>query len=340
MMVQDARVVLSVRDLRVHFFTDQGVVRAVDGVSLHVRAGETVALVGESGCGKTVAASALMRLVRRPGRIVSGRVVFEGEDLVPLPESRIRAYRGRDIAMIFQEPMSSLNPAFTIGWQIAEVVSLHQGCDSREARRRAVELLDMVRIPDARKRFGQYPHELSGGMKQRVMIAMALACRPRLLIADEPTASLDVTIQAQILELLKQLKRETNGTLLLITHSLGIVAEMADRVAVMYAGQVVETGTVTELFDDPRHPYTQGLIRSVAGLEGGAPTLAVIPGNPPDPSSPPMGCRFEPRCDVRTPKCAKEMPELYSPSDGRWVRCWREAQDVGTASPTNGGKGS
>ncbi|MEX0974363.1 MAG: ABC transporter ATP-binding protein [Bacillota bacterium] len=314
--------VLSVRDLRVHFFTDQGVVRAVDGVSLHVKPHETMALVGESGCGKTVAAGAMMRLVRHPGRIVSGKVVFSGEDILSLPESRLRKARGRDIAMIFQEPMSSLNPAFTIGWQIAEVIRLHHGLDQGKAQTKAIEMLDVVRIPEAAKRFHQYPHELSGGMKQRVMIAIALSCRPRLLIADEPTASLDVTIQAQILELMKQLKRETGGTLLLITHSLGVVAEMADRMAVMYAGQVVEVGTVRELFAEPRHPYTQGLIRSVAGLEGGALCLAVIPGNPPDPSNPPKGCRFEPRCEYRSPKCGEEMPELYSPSDGRWVRCF------------------
>ena len=327
MTASDPEVVLSVRDLRVHFFTDQGVVRAVDGVSLHVRSKETIALVGESGCGKTVAAGAIMRLVRAPGRIVSGKVFFLGEDLLSLSESRMRRVRGRDIAMVFQEPMSSLNPAFTIGWQIAEVIRLHHGLDQGKAQRKAVEMLDAVRIPEAAKRFHQYPHELSGGMKQRVMIAIALSCRPRLLIADEPTASLDVTIQAQILELMKQLKRETGGTLLLITHSLGVVAEMADRVAVMYAGQVVEVGTVRELFSEPRHPYTQGLNRSVAGLEGGASSLSVIPGNPPDPSNPPRGCRFEPRCESRTPKCAEEMPELYSPSDGRWVRCFRLKQN-------------
>lgn len=322
-------VVLSVRDLRVHFFTDQGVVRAVDGVSLHVRSGETLALVGESGCGKTVAAGAMMRLVRQPGRIVSGKVVFQGEDLLAMPQGHVRRLRGRDIAMIFQEPMSSLNPAFTIGWQIAEVIRLHQGLDGKRAHRKAVEMLELVRIPEAPKRFHQYPHELSGGMKQRVMIAIALSCRPRLLIADEPTASLDVTIQAQILDLMKILKRETGGTLLLITHSLGVVAEMADRVAVMYAGQVVETGTVQEIFDDPRHPYTSGLLGSVAGLEHGADSLDVIPGNPPDPANPPPGCRFEPRCAVRSPKCAAEMPGLYSPNDGRWVRCWREWPGVG-----------
>jgi oligopeptide/dipeptide ABC transporter ATP-binding protein len=318
-------VVLSVRDLRVHFFTDQGVVRAVDGVSFHVRSGETLALVGESGCGKTVAAGAIMRLVRFPGRIVSGRVVFQGEDLLTLPQSRVRKLRGRDVAMIFQEPMSSLNPAFTVGWQIAEVIRLHQGVDQRDARVKAVEMLDLVRMPEASKRSHQYPHELSGGMKQRVMIAMALSCRPRLLIADEPTASLDVTIQAQILELMKQLKRETHGTLFLITHSLGIVAEMAERVAVMYAGQVVEVGTVHEIFGDPRHPYTRGLRRSVAGLEGGAASLEIIPGDPPDPSNLPPGCRFEPRCSDRMSRCAAEMPEFFSPSDGRWIRCWHEA---------------
>ncbi len=324
--IQSAEVVLSVRDLRVHFFTDQGVVRAVDGVSLHVRSGETMALVGESGCGKTVAAGAMMRLVRLPGRIVSGNVVFRGEDLLSLPESKVRKVRGRDVAMIFQEPMSSLNPAFTIGWQIAEVIRLHQGLDQGMARKKAIEMLELVRIPEASKRYQQYPHELSGGMKQRVMIAIALSCRPHLLIADEPTASLDVTIQAQILELMKQLKRETGGTLLLITHSLGVVAEMADRVAVMYAGQVVEVGTVREVFGDARHPYTQGLLKSVAGLEGGAPDLSVIPGNPPDPSNPPAGCRFEPRCDHRCPRCVQEMPGLYSPSDGRWIRCFMQEQ--------------
>jgi oligopeptide/dipeptide ABC transporter ATP-binding protein len=322
----EREVVLSVRDLRTHFFTDQGIVRAVDGVSLHVKVGETVALVGESGSGKTVTALSILRLVRPPARIVSGSVIFAGQDLLGLPPGAMRRIRGREIALIFQEPMSSLNPAFTIGWQISEALKLHRGMDRRRARAHAADVLDLVRIPEARKRLGQYPHELSGGMKQRVMIAMALCCRPRLLIADEPTASLDVTIQAQILELIKQLKEEVGTTLLLITHSLGVVAEMADRVAVMYAGQVVEVGSLDEIFTDPVHPYTAGLLASISGLEGGEPTLRVIPGDPPDLLNPPLGCRFRPRCEAYTEDCREDPPEMVSLGGGRWVRCWRRSR--------------
>ncbi|MGE5485686.1 MAG: ABC transporter ATP-binding protein [Ignavibacteriales bacterium] len=316
-------VVLSIRDLRVHFNTSQGLVRAVDGVDLHVESGETMALVGESGSGKTVTALSVMRLVPiPPGKILSGDIQFRGEALLNMTPSEIKKRRGKDIAMIFQEPMSSLNPTLTVGEQIMEVVRLHQGLEGKAALDKAVEMLDLVRIPNPEQRAREYPHQLSGGMKQRVMIAMGLSCRPQLLIADEPTASLDVTIQAQILNLMKGLRQQVGTTTLLITHSLGVVAEMADRVSVMYAGQIVEVAGVNDIFHAPKHPYTRGLVGSVSNLRDYSKRLDVIPGAPPNPAKLPPGCRFHPRCSLTDERCRKEEPGYVKVGESRWVRCW------------------
>ena len=300
--------ILSVEGLVVEFHTSRGVVRAVDGVSWSVRAGETLALVGESGCGKSVSALAVMRLLAKPaGRIAAGRIMFQGQDLLTLSEDEMRERRGRDIAMIFQEPMTSLNPVLTIGMQLAEPLKIHMGMNNDEVRVRSIELLSLVGIADAEHRLAQYPHHFSGGMRQRVMIAIGLACNPRLIIADEPTTALDVTIQAQILELMKDLSRRLGITLVLITHNLGIVARYADRVAVMYAGRIAEEGPAARVFGEPRHPYTVGLLRSVPRLDrprGG--TLETIEGAPPNMLKPPSGCRFAPRCRWRQDICATD----------------------------------
>ena len=321
---------IAVEDLRVEFATQNGVVRAVDGVSWAVRRGETLALVGESGCGKSVTALAVMRLLARPaGRVTGGRVLFEGEDLLTLPESSMRALRGRDIAMIFQEPMTSLNPILPIGLQIMEPLKIHLGMSPAEAEARAIELLRMVGIPDAERRLAQYPHQFSGGMRQRVMIAIGLACNPKLIIADEPTTALDVTIQAQILELMKDLTRRLGITLILITHNLGIVARYADRLAVMYAGRVVEEGPAERLFTAPRHPYTAGLLRSVPRLDRprGA-TLDTIEGLPPNLLDPPAGCRFAPRCRWRIAACDAD-PALRRLDQDQSSACHR-AEELAT----------
>jgi oligopeptide/dipeptide ABC transporter ATP-binding protein len=326
---------LEVRDLRTHFPTDEGVVRAVDGVSLDVRAGETLALVGESGSGKSVTSLSILRLVGGgAGRIVGGSIRFRGRDLLALPEEAMRAVRGREISMVFQEPMTSLNPVFTCGDQVAEVLEVHERMPRAAARARAVELLRHVGMPDPEQRAREYPHQLSGGMRQRVMIAMALACRPALLIADEPTTALDVTIQAQILELLRRLRAETGMAVLLITHDLGVVAESADRVAVMYAGQVVEYAPVASLFARPGHPYTAGLLASLPRLGRREERLRVIPGGVPDPLAFPAGCRFHPRCPIAQERCRREEPRLEAQPDGREVRCWRAAEiAAGVAEP-------
>jgi peptide/nickel transport system ATP-binding protein len=299
---------LSVEGLAVEFRTGRGVVRAVDGVSWSVRAGETLALVGESGCGKSVSALAVMRLLAKPiGHIASGRIMFQGQDLLALSEAEMRERRGRDIAMIFQEPMTSLNPVLSIGMQLAEPLKIHMGMDDDQARARSIELLGLVGIADAERRLTQYPHHFSGGMRQRVMIAIGLACNPRLIIADEPTTALDVTIQAQILELMKDLSRRLGITLVIITHNLGVVARYADRVAVMYAGRIVEEGPAARVFGAPRHPYTVGLLRSVPRLDqarGGM--LETIDGAPPNMLHPPVGCRFAPRCRWRQDICATD----------------------------------
>ena len=335
-----SRVILQVEELRTHFTTDGGVVRAVDGVSFEVRAGETLALVGESGSGKSVTALSILRLVPEPpGRIVGGRVIFEGRDLLAVPPAAMRRVRGREISMVFQEPMSSLNPVFTCGEQIVEVLVLHERMARREARARAVELLQWVGIPDPVQRAAEYPHQLSGGMRQRVMIAMALACRPALLIADEPTTALDVTIQAQILELLQRLQDELGMAVLLITHDLGVVAETADRVAVLYAGQVVESCDAAAAFLRTRHPYTAGLLASLPRLGSRDRRLRVIPGQVPDAARFPAACRFHPRCPAALERCRTVDPPLETLDGGHQSRCWRAAEIAdGVLDPVVGGE--
>src|SRR5688572_16638088 len=318
---------LEVEDLHVHFVTTRGVVRAVEGISYTVKAGEIVALVGESGCGKSVSSLAIMRLLAKPaGRVVGGRILFEGRNLLELSDDQMREIRGRDIAMIFQEPMTSLNPVLTIGFQIMEPLLIHLGMTNSKARQRAVELLGLVGIQDAERRLDQYPHQFSGGMRQRVMIAIGLACNPKLIIADEPTTALDVTIQAQILELMKDLSRRLDIALIIITHNLGVVARYADRVVVMYAGQVVEEGVADNVFHRPRHPYSMGLLRSVPRLDRprGA-KLETIEGLPPNALDPPLGCRFAPRCPYRIPICGEE-PSLLPTDTGGLSRCHRHEE--------------
>ncbi len=313
---------LEVRDLRTYFYTEEGVGKAVDGVSFELRRGETLGLVGESGCGKSVSALSVMRLIPQPpGRIESGQVLFGGRDLLTLSEEEMCQVRGDEIAMIFQEPMTSLNPVLTCGFQIAESVILHQGVSKGEARNRAVEMLRLVGIPAAEQRVDEYPHQLSGGMRQRVMIAMALSCNPDLLIADEPTTALDVTIQAQILELLQRLQEEFEMAVLMITHDLGVIAEVADHVAVMYAGQVVEYASTHDVFDNPQHPYTRGLMQSIPHLYGDRQRLEVIDGMVPDAREFPAGCRFAPRCTLAEDRCREAEVELCAPSGNHWRRC-------------------
>jgi oligopeptide/dipeptide ABC transporter ATP-binding protein len=301
---------LAVEHLQTHFFTDSGVAKAVDGVTFSVNPGSTLCLVGESGCGKSVTALSILRLVPPPGRIVGGSIRFDGRDLLSLPKEEMRQMRGNRISMIFQEPMTSLNPVFTIGNQIGEAIELHQKVSKAEARHRTIEMLRKVQIPSPETRVDSYPHEMSGGMLQRVMIAMALACNPKLLIADEPTTALDVTVQAQILELLAQLQEEFKMALLLITHDLGIVAEVADHVAVMYAGKIVEHAGAKELFARPSHPYTLGLFHSLPVRGKRDQRLAVIPGNVPSPLESPGGCKFHPRCPFAADRCRAEEPPL------------------------------
>ena len=324
---------LDVDDLTTYFFTRDGVVRAVDGVSFKVERGEVLAIVGESGCGKSVTSLSIMRLIASPpGRYVKGRVLFEGRDLLQLPEPEMRKIRGDAISMIFQEPMTSLNPVLTIGRQIAEALVLHRGSSREQAAQRTVELLRLVRIPEAERRATQYPHELSGGMRQRVMIAMALACEPRLLIADEPTTALDVTIQAQILDLMLQLQRDTGMGMLFVTHNLGVVAEIAHRVAVMYAGRLVEDGPVREVFRNPRHPYTVGLLNSMPKLgdatrmKKAGETLNAIPGMVPSLRNLPSGCSFAPRCSYATARCREDSPPLEEKARGHFAACWESAR--------------
>jgi peptide/nickel transport system ATP-binding protein len=322
-----AEPVLSVRDLHVQFDTSRGIVRAVDGISYDVRPGETLAIVGESGCGKSVSSLAIMRLLAKPaGRVTGGEILFEGRDLLKLSDDEMRAIRGRDVAMIFQEPMTSLNPVLSIGLQLTEPLTVHLGMSDEAARARAVELLGLVGITDPERRLDQYPHQMSGGMRQRIMIAIGLACNPKLIIADEPTTALDVTIQAQILELMKELTRRLGIALVLITHNLGIVARYADRVAVMYAARIVEQGAADDIFLRPRHPYTVGLMRSVPRLDRArGERLATIEGLPPDLRTPPTGCRFAPRCPVRIEVCERE-PDLAEVEPGHRARCWRAGE--------------
>jgi peptide/nickel transport system ATP-binding protein len=313
---------LSVRDLRTYFRTHAGLARAVDGVSFEVRSGETLGIVGESGCGKSVTALSVLRLIQPPGRIESGsHVSFEGQDLMALGEEAMRRVRGNRIAMIFQEPMTALNPVFTVGDQIAEVARIHQGASRRQAWERAVEMLTLVGIPSPAERAKAYPHQLSGGMRQRVLIAMALVMNPALVIADEPTTALDVTIQAQILELLASLQQRFGTAIMLITHDLGVVAEVASRVIVMYGGQVVEEASVRDLFARAHHPYTEGLLRAMPRVGHARERLTVIPGTVPPPTAWPTGCRFRDRCPYAWERCASEHPPLYRIGEGHVSRC-------------------
>src|SRR2546428_5848277 len=316
---------LEVKNLKTHFPTRAGLVRAVDEVSFYIDRGELLGLVGESGCGKSITALSIMRLVAPPGKIVAGEILFDGRDLLKLSNAEMRDVRGNDVAMIFQDPMTSLNPVFTVGEQIAEALRLHRKLSRKAARAAAVDAMREVSIPDPELRVNDYPHQLSGGMRQRVMIAMALACDPKVLIADEPTTALDVTIQAQILELLDGLRKTRELAVLLITHDLGVVAEVADRVAVMYTGRIVEESSVEELFARPKHPYTEGLLRSVPKLTAEhvvkKERLETIEGVVPRPTDLPPGCHFEPRCPYRLPRCTEEEIPLYCLEDGVQVRC-------------------
>ena len=318
--------ILEIKNLKTYFFTESGAVKAVDSVDLDVKRGEVLGLVGESGCGKSVTSLSIMRLVSQPGRIVAGEIYFDDEDLLKLPEKRMVEIRGNRISMIFQQPQSSLNPVFRVGDQLTEAISLHQDVSKEEAQERSIELLRMVGIPEPRSRARAYPHELSGGMAQRVMIAMALACVPELLIADEPTTALDVTIQAQILDLMRNLRSKMDTAIILITHDLGVVAEMCDRVDVMYAGRIVEKANVVDLFKSPKHPYTEALIGSTPVLGETDKELTTIPGSVPNLIDLPAGCKFAPRCQARIDhgleRCTEEEPRLNEVATDHWVRCW------------------
>lgn len=324
-----AQTILQIEDLQTHFFTAVGTVRAVDGVSYALKAGETLGVVGESGCGKSVTALSILRLVANPpGRIVGGAVRFEGRNLLEISEPEMERIRGNEISMIFQEPMTSLNPLYTVGKQIAEAVALHQGLSKRDAWDRAVDMLKRVSIPEPERRAHAYPHQLSGGMRQRVMIAMALSCNPKVLIADEPTTALDVTIQAQILDLMRELQETFGTAIILITHDMGVVAENADRVVVMYAGRKVEETDAARLFDNPGHPYTRGLLASIPHLDTAAQSdarrarLNEIKGMVPSLFNLPQGCSFAPRCGLATDRCREVRPPLEEQRPGHWIACW------------------
>jgi oligopeptide/dipeptide ABC transporter ATP-binding protein len=321
----DPQMLLQLQDIRTYFPTQDGIVKAVDGVSLSIRHGETLGVVGESGCGKSITALSIMRLIERPGRVVSGSIRLGDRDLLALSDDEMRDVRGKTIAMIFQEPMTSLNPVFTCGSQIAEAVALHEGVSGREAAARAVEMLAQVGIPDPKRRADEYPHQLSGGMRQRVMIAMALSANPELLIADEPTTALDVTIQAQILELMKALRERNRMAILLITHDLGVIAEMADDVVVMYAGKVVEASDVITVFEQPHHPYSKGLLASIPRLGQKRQRLEVIKGVVPNPLNLPTGCLFKRRCPYAMPICDTP-PPFQEVAPGHVSRCWLTPQ--------------
>jgi oligopeptide/dipeptide ABC transporter ATP-binding protein len=325
---EEARPILQIEDLRTHFFTAIGTVRAVDGVSYSVKAGETLGVVGESGCGKSVTALSVLRLVANPpGRIVGGAIRFDGRNLLDVSEAEMEKIRGNDISMIFQEPMTSLNPLFTVGGQISEAIALHQGLSRRDAWSRAVDMLRRVQIPEPEKRAHAYPHQMSGGMRQRVMIAMALSCNPKVLIADEPTTALDVTIQAQILDLMRELQETLGTAIVLITHDMGVVAENADRVVVMYAGRKVEEAPAAQLFDAPGHPYTKGLLGSIphldAAREDRRTRLNEIKGMVPSLLNLPAGCSFAARCSLATDQCRTTVPPLEERTPGHWIACWQ-----------------
>ena len=326
-----ADILLSVRNLKTHFYTEDGVVPAVDGISFDLERGGTLGIVGESGCGKSVTSLSIMGLIPSPpGKIVDGEIIFEGRDLTKLSEAEMRKIRGNDISMIFQEPMTSLNPVFTIGNQIMEAIMLHQKLDKAAARKKAIEMLSLVGIPSPEKRIDEYPHQLSGGMRQRVMIAMALSCNPKLLIADEPTTALDVTIQAQILDLMRALQKELGTAIIMITHDLGVIAELVDRVAVMYTGVIVESGDVETIFANPQHPYTQGLLASIPRLDMDVDRLQAIPGSVPTPGNFPKGCGFHPRCPFAKDICVAKRPPAFAVGDGHHAACWKlvDYQDV------------
>ncbi len=335
--MNSSRPLLEVKGLKTYFYTEDGIVRAVDGVNFEVYPGEVLGLVGESGCGKSVTSLSIMRLISKPGKIDEGEILLDGENLLELPEDEMIKVRGNRISMIFQQPQTALNPVFKVGDQLAEVLDVHQDLGKEAGWKRAVELLKMVGVPDPERRAEAYPHELSGGMAQRVMIAMALACVPELLIADEPTTALDVTIQAQILDLMRDLRREMGTSVILITHDLGVVAEMAERVAVMYAGEIVEQTEVNTLFDQPLHPYTQGLIGSIPVLGEIKERLDVIPGSVPNLVNLPPGCRFAPRCQARFKYnltiCAEVKPDLQEVKPGHLVRCWLYQNAEGHVAP-------
>jgi oligopeptide/dipeptide ABC transporter ATP-binding protein len=336
-VMENSKPLLEVKGLKTYFYTEDGVVRAVDGVDLEVYPGEVLGLVGESGCGKSVTSLSIMRLISKPGSVDAGEILLDGENLLDLPEDEMIKVRGNRISMIFQQPQTALNPVFRVGDQLSEVLSVHQDLGREAGRKRAVALLKMVGVPDPERRVDAYPHELSGGMAQRVMIAMALACVPELLIADEPTTALDVTIQAQILDLMRDLRRDMGTSVILITHDLGVVAEMAERVAVMYAGEIVEQAEVTLLFDEPLHPYTQGLIGSIPVLGEIKDKLDVIPGSVPNLINLPPGCRFAPRCQARLKYaltiCPEVKPELEEVKPGHHVRCWLYQDAEGHVAP-------
>jgi peptide/nickel transport system ATP-binding protein len=320
--------ILDIQGLRTHFFTDRGEIPAVDGIDLYVGKGEVLAVVGESGCGKSVTSLSVLKLMPQPpGKIVDGSIRFKGDDLVPYSERRMRAIRGDAIAMIFQEPMTSLNPVFTIGQQMTETIRLHLKISKKQAKLRAIDMLELVGIPRAEAIVNEYPHQLSGGMRQRVMIAMAISCDPELLIADEPTTALDVTIQAQILDLIRRLNKELGTAVMLITHDLGVVAEMCDRVVVMYAGKVIEEGDTRTIFHNPQHPYTKGLILSVPRMDDTRERLYSIPGNVPTLSKDMVGCRFAPRCEYVMDRCRVELPELEAIEPGHKCRCWLQQEE-------------
>ena len=326
--------VLEVRNLQTSFFTEGGEVKAVDDVSITVPAGKTLGIVGESGSGKSVLALSILRLIQNPGKIKSGHIFFNGKDLLQVSEQEMRTIRGNEISMIFQEPMTSLNPVYTVGEQVAESFRTHRQLSKREAKKEALKMLKVVGIPSPEQRYHQYPHELSGGMRQRIMIAMALACRPRLLVADEPTTALDVTIQAQILELIKELQQQMNMSVIMISHDLGVIAETCDEVAVMYSGKIVEYSDVKTLFRQPKHPYTRGLLQSLPRHDRDQEELATIPGIVPNPFHMPQGCAFAPRCPLARDRCHKEKPELIHVKPSSSVRCliytddWDENEGV------------
>ena len=333
---------LEVKNLKTYFYTEDGMVRAVDGVDFEIYPGEVLGIVGESGCGKSVTSLSIMRLISIPGKIVEGEINFDGKNLVKATEEEMMQVRGNRISMIFQQPQSALNPVFRAGDQISEVLNIHQDFGKEKGRERAVELLKLVGIPEPERRADSFPHELSGGMSQRVMIAMALACVPDLLIADEPTTALDVTIQAQILDLMRDMKQQLGSAMMLITHDLGVIAEMANRVVVMYAGEIVEQSPVTSLFDKPHHPYTQGLIGSIPVLGEIRERLDVIPGSVPNLINLPQGCRFAPRCRARVENnlaiCTDKHPSLIEVSEGHKVRCWLYQDAEGHTAPMKSGK--